>query len=193
MSATAAPVSLRAARVAYLAHCLLNANSKVDEGARCAGAFGPLVALLRRHGWTLRQLPCPELAFAGLNRFWAVREQYDTPAFRAHCEALATPVAAMIAADRRRGADVVVIGLDGSPTMGVRLTASSAEWGGRPDFPRDEDYPVVEGRGLFVETVAAVLRRRGVEGVRFTGIAQDTLDYDEAAELARLGDLLGRG
>ena len=61
MSAPAA-----AARVAYLAHCLLNANSKVDEGARCAGAFAPLVALLRSHGWAIRQLPCPELAFGGL-------------------------------------------------------------------------------------------------------------------------------
>jgi predicted secreted protein len=181
---------LRATRVAYLAHCLLNANSKVDEGARCAGAFAPLVGLLRRHGWTLRQLPCPELAFAGLNRFWAVREQYDTPAFRAHCRALAAPSVAMIAADRRRGADVLVIGLDGSPTMGVRLTASSGEWGGRPDKPRDEDYPVVAGRGLFVETVAALLEERGVHGVRFTGIAQDTLDYDEAAELGRLESLL---
>ena len=183
--------ALRPPRVAYLAHCLLNANSKVDEGARCAGAFAPLVALLRSHGWAIRQLPCPELAFGGLQRFWAVREQYDTPAFRGHCATLAAPSLAMIAADRRRGAEVVVIGLDGSPTMGVRLTASSAEWGGRPDKPRDEDYPVTPGRGLFMETLMAAVEARGIDGVRFTGIAQDTLDYDEAAELARLDTLLG--
>ena len=38
-------------------------------------------------------MPCPELAFAGTRRFWAVREQYDTPVYRAHCRRLAEPVA----------------------------------------------------------------------------------------------------
>jgi predicted secreted protein len=188
--ATPADLS-RASRVAYLAHCLLNANAKVDEGARCAGVFQPLAGLLGERGWAIRQMPCPELAFGGLRRFWAVREQYDTPAFRAHCATLAAPALAMIAADRRRGAEVVVIGLDGSPTMGVRLTASSTEWGGRPDKPRDEDYPVTPGRGLFMDTLMRAVEERGIDGVRFTGIAQDTLDYDEATELARLDGLLG--
>ena len=35
------------------------------------------------------------------------------------------------------------------------------------------------------------VEERGIDGVRFTGIAQDTLDYDEAAELTRLDALLG--
>ena len=51
--------------VCYLAHCLLNANAKVDEGARCAGVSAPVLGLLRQHGATIRQMPCPELAFAG--------------------------------------------------------------------------------------------------------------------------------
>jgi predicted secreted protein len=176
--------------VAYLAHCLLNANAKVDEGARCAGVFAPLAGLLSERGWAIRQMPCPELAFAGLRRFWAVREQYDTPVFRSHARRLAGPVAAMIAADRRRGAAVVVIGLDGSPTMGVELTASGADWGGRPDKPRDEDYPVVAGTGLFTESLRLLLAERGIGGVRFCGIAQDAPDYDEPAELRRLAGIL---
>ncbi len=187
----AVPADLsRTPRVAYLAHCLLNANAKVDEGARCAGVFQPLTGLLSERGWAIRQMPCPELAFGGLRRFWAVREQYDTPVFRAHARRLAGPVAAMVAADRRRGAAVVVIGLDGSPTMGVDQTASGADWGGRPDKPRDEDYPVVAGRGLFTEVLASLLAERGVDGVRFCGIAQDAPDYDEPAELRRLMAIL---
>ena len=51
-----------------------------------------MVALLRAHDCTIRQMPCPELAFGGLRRFWAVREQYDTRVFRAHCRRLAEPV-----------------------------------------------------------------------------------------------------
>ena len=171
--------------ICYLAHCLLNANAKVDEGARCEGVYAPVVDVLRRHGCTIRQMPCPELGFVGTRRFWAVREQYDTPAFRAHCERLAAPVAASIRADLQRQARVVIVGIDGSPSMGVELTASSEEWGGRPDKPRDEDYPVVPGTGLFTATLLRLLAD-DVARVRTVGIGQDLLDYDEAAEVAKL-------
>jgi len=143
--------------VCYLAHCLLNANAKVDEGARCAGVYSPVLALLRDHGCTIRQMPCPELAFGGTQRFWAVREQYETPAFRGHCRRLAEPVAAQIRTDLAAGARVVIIGIDGSPSMGVELTAAAGDWGGRPDKPNDEDYPVTPGTGLFTETLLGLL------------------------------------
>jgi predicted secreted protein len=171
--------------VCYLAHCLLNANAKVDEGAHCAGVYSPVVELLRRKGCTIRQMPCPELAFGGLRRFWAVREQYDTPAFREHCRRLAAPIAAQIRADLSQPARVVIIGIDGSPTMGVELTASGDEWGGRPDKPRDEDYPVVAGTGIFTETLLEMLEGE-LPGLRIVGIGQDLLDYDEKEELTKL-------
>jgi predicted secreted protein len=172
--------------VCYLAHCLLNANAKVDGGARCEGVSSPVVALLREHGCAIRQMPCPELAFGGTRRFWAVREQLNTPVFRAHCRRLAMPVAAQIRADLASGARVLVLGIDGSPSMGVELTAASEEWGGRPDKPRDEDYPVTPGPGLFTETLLALLAEEAPR-VRVVGIGQDLFDYDEAAELAKLG------
>jgi predicted secreted protein len=178
--------------VCYLAHCLLNANAKVDEGARCAGVYTPVIDLLRSHGCTIRQMPCPELAFAGTRRFWAVREQYDTPAFRAHCKRLAEPVAAQIRADLAAQARVVIVGIDGSPSMGVELTASSQEWGGRPDKPRDEDYPVVPGAGIFTETLLGLLADDVVE-LRIVGLGQDLLDYDEGAEVAKLDRTLVGG
>src|SRR5690349_4821365 len=160
--------------VCYLAHCLLNANAKVDEGARCAGVSMPVLALLREHDATIRQMPCPELGFGGTRRFWAVREQYDTPAYRAHCRRLAGPVAARIRADLAAGSRVVLVGIDGSPSLGVELTASSADWGGRPDKPRDEDYPVTPGRGLFVATLLELLADAAPR-VRVVGIGQDLL------------------
>ncbi len=179
-----------AAPVCYVAHCLLNSNAKVDEGARCAGVFEPLLVRLRRRGFVVRQLPCPELAFGGLRRFWAVREQYDTPAFRAHCRRLVGPVVAMIAADLARGAPVLLVGLDGSPSMGVELTAASREWGGRPDKPRDEDYPLVPGAGLFTETLVAALRVSVGAEIACVGIAQDAFDYDEERELRKVDRVL---
>jgi predicted secreted protein len=177
--------------VCYLAHCLLNA--KVDAGARCEGVAAPVVALLREHHCTIRQMPCPELAFGGLRRFWAVREQYDTPVFRAHCRRLATPIAQQIRADLAAGARVVILGIDGSPTMGVELTAASEHWGGRPDEPRVEDYPVSSGPGLFTETLIELLGDERPH-VRIVGIGQDLLDYDEARELEKVGrELAGSG
>ena len=175
----------------YLAHCLLNANAKVDEGARCPGVFTPLLALLREHGASIRQMPCPELAFGGTRRFWAVREQYDTPAFRAHCRRLAAPVAEQVRADLAAGSRVVIIGIDGSPSMGVELTAAAADWGGRPDKPRDEDYPVTPGPGLFTETLLELLGD-AAGGARVVGIGQDLFDYDEQAELAKLAGVVAR-
>jgi predicted secreted protein len=177
--------------VCYLAHCLLNANAKVDGGARCEGVSSSVVSLLREHGCGIRQMPCPELAFGGTRRFWAVREQLDTPVFRAHCRRLAAPVAAQIRADLASGARVVLIGIDGSPSMGVELTAASDEWGGRPDKPRDEDYPVTPGSGLFTETLLALLEADRPL-VRVVGIGQDLFDYDEVAELEKLGGVLAQ-
>src|SRR5690606_16196397 len=116
------PVAMSTApRYAYVAHCLLNANATVDEWAPCAGVHPGLLGLLREKGYTIRQMPCPALAFAGLIRFWQLRQQYDAPAYRGHCDALAEPVAALIAQDLMAdaGAEVVLVGVDGSPTMGV--------------------------------------------------------------------------
>jgi predicted secreted protein len=178
-----------AGRFAYVAHCLLNANAKVADGALCAGVYAPLVERLRAGGWTIRQLPCPELGFGGLQRFWAVREQYDTPAYRAHCHRLAAAVADLVAADLAGGGEAVFIGVDGSPSMGVHVTASDPDWGGQPSRTGDAVYPVVPGAGLFTEALLAELADRGVV-VRAMGLAQDAPDYDEAVELARLDALL---
>jgi predicted secreted protein len=173
-------------RCAYVAHCMLNANAKVDEWAPCAGVHEPFLHVLRERGYVLRQLPCPELAFAGFARFWQVREQYDTPAYRRHCATLAAPVVAMLERDLRAGADVVLIGVDGSPSMGVRLTVSGPDWGGRPDKPGDFDGEIVPGRGIFVEVLLAALEERGAGPIRLTAMGTDLPDADEAAELATL-------
>ena len=132
--------------VAFVAHCLLNQNSKVGDGAHCAGVYSPVIDTLRDKGWRIEQMPCPELAFTGLNRYWAVREQLDYGCL---------PAALRLAIRRRpspprspasglaQGEDVVLVGVEGSPSMGVRITslrsanAAAARSGptGRPSKP----------------------------------------------------------
>ena len=99
--------------VAFVAHCLLNQNSKTAGGAYCAGVDSAMIDVLRAKGWRIEQMPCPELVFTGLNRFWAVREQYDTAAFRRHCRRLATAVAGAIEARAEQGEDIVLVGVEG--------------------------------------------------------------------------------
>ena len=90
--------------VAFVAHCLLNQNSKVRDGAHCAGVYSPIVDVLRAQGWRIEQMPCPELAFTGLNRFWMVKDQLDTTAFRRHCRGIARAVVGAIEVHVRVGA-----------------------------------------------------------------------------------------
>src|SRR5947207_6160656 len=138
--------------VAFVAHCLLNQNSKVGDGAHCAGVYSPVIGVLREKGWRIEQMPCPELAFTGLNRFWAVKEQLDTSAYREHCDRLAAAVAGVIAARVEQGEDVVLVGVEGSPSMGVTITSSDPARGGRPSWP-EGTAEHVSGEGLFVEAL----------------------------------------
>ena len=176
-------------KVALIANCLLNQNAKVCQGAHYAGVVSPVVEALRSRGYLLQQLPCPELAFAGVRRWWAVYEQYDTPGYRAHCRRLAQAVAPLIEQRLRAGDEVVLIGLDGSPSTGVRFTSSNPGWGGRPNRPGD-DWEIVAGRGVWIEELEAELARRGLPTLPATGWALDMGRFDEAGALRDLEHFL---
>jgi len=178
-----------ARKVALIANCLLNQNAKVCDGARYRGVVNPVVEALRSRGYQLQQLPCPELAFAGVRRWWAVYEQYDTPAYRAHCRRLAQAIAPLIEQYLRRGDEVILIGLDGSPSTGVRFTSSKPDWGGRPNRP-DDDWEIVPRRGVWIEELAAELARRGLPPLPATGWALDMGRFDEAGSRRDLEEFL---
>ena len=177
------------ARVAFIAHCLLNQNAKVEGGALTAAVWEPVIDLLREHDYTIRQMPCPEIAFGGARRFWGVREQFDTPLFRRHCRRLAKLVAAVMAQHVDADDDVVLIGIDSSPTMGVEFTCTSPTWGGKPDIGED-DSELVPGNGIFIEELEAELTARGLPLPRRTGIRHWFPGYDPREEHDRLVALL---
>jgi predicted secreted protein len=177
------------AKVAFVAHCLLNQNSKVIGGARCPGVYSPLVEVLRARGWRLAQMPCPELSFTGLNRFWAVREQLDTIAYRRHCGRIASAVAGAVQACLERGDEVVIVGLEGSPSMGVWITSSDPARAGRPTWP-DGAPELGEGSGLLTEALLGELASRGLPELRATGIEHQLPGFDAAAEPSRLAAFL---
>ena len=177
------------AKVAFIAHCLLNQNAKVIGGATRPGMWEPVIDLLLENGWEIRQMPCPELAFGGVRRFWWVREQADTPVFRAHCRRLARTVAATMQPHVTVGDDVVMIGVDSSPTMGIDYQPSSTTWGGEPNIGND-DTELVAGEGIFLEELRAELEKRDLPMPRRTGIRHWFPDYNEDEERARLLSVL---
>ena len=74
---------------------------------------------------------------------------------------------------------MILIGLDGSPSTGVRFTSSKPAWGGRPNRPED-DWEIVPRRGVWIEELEAELARRGLPAVPATGWALDMGRFDEA-------------
>lgn len=177
------------AGVAFVAHCLLNQNAKTQGGARTPGVYAPLVQQLRDRGWRIEQMPCPELAFTGLNRFWAVKEQYDTAAFRRHCRRLAQAVVSGMAEHVEAGQEIAIIGIEGSPSMGVCVTSSDPARSGRPEWP-DGTEELAPGQGIYIEELLAEIARRGLPVPRMTGIRHQLPDHDEAEERARLETIL---
>jgi predicted secreted protein len=174
-------------RVALLAHCLLNQNSKPHMRARYPGIVEPVLDVLRRLGYSLFQMPCPEVGFAGLNRFSQVIEQYDTAAHRRHCRSLASMVADQIDRYPTRDYSLVVLGIDGSPSCGIDLTGTSPEWKGYPGSSGvGEAYPIAKGRGIFMQELEKELELRGMEFPGAVGVALDRHGVD----LEQVGPLL---
>ncbi|HEY0186429.1 MAG TPA: hypothetical protein VGC67_02985 [Cellulomonas sp.] len=179
-----------ARRVAFVAHCFLNQNAKVAEFARCPGVVLPVVSALRESGYELAQLPCPEMAYLGVGRWWQSREMYDTPGYREHCRTLAAPVLAQVRAYRAEGYEVVLVGLDGSPSSGVRLTGSRQDWGGRPEGAARGGSNRIPGRGIWIQELMRLFDEAGEPWPRATGIAMDDKDFDPVAGMAEFAGFL---
>jgi predicted secreted protein len=166
-------------KVALLSHCLLNQNSKPYMRARYPGVVTPVIEVLLNRGYALFQLPCPEVSFTGLNRWSAVIEQYDTPKYRGHCREIAVQVVDQLAQYPQYGYTCLLIGIDGSPTCGVRLTGSSDRWRGFPgSLEPGETYPVTEGRGILMQELTGEYEARGLGELKAFGVGLDLHGVD---------------
>ena len=182
-----------AGKVAYVAHCLANQNAKVSEFAKCAGVVTPLIERLRANGYEIQQLPCPEMSFLGVTRWWQSREQYDTPGYHRHCRALAKTVVDTVQLHIDHGYDVVIIGLDGSPSSGVRLTSTKTSWGGRPEGAVSGGSDRIAGMGVWMVELKEEFESRGMAFPRATGIAMDAQNFDMASAMAEMDEFLSPG
>jgi len=182
-------------KIAIIAHCLLNQNTKPHQRGRYPGIVNPVLDVIREEGYALAQLPCPEIAFAGIRRWSQVIEQYDTPKYRDHCRDLAIRSVDQIDHFLRdKTFSLVIIGLEGSPSCGVRLTGSSLDWQGYPGaVEMTGKYPVREGTGLFMQALQKEIKSRGLSvppilavGLDLYGIDLDQIGPQLKSELKNL-------
>jgi len=175
----------RSKRVAAVIHCIVNQSARAQGAAVYAGANGDVMALLARHGVGALQMPCPEMAFMGLDRArdegQSIRDVIDTPKGHDFCRRLSKGVADAIEDYRANGYAVeAVLGGDvGSPGCAVHHLA-----------PADGRQVLAEKSGVFMTELMAELQSRGIE-VPFLQVrdsSPETLEED----LARVEALLGR-
>lgn len=158
--------------ILIVSHCFLN------TAAKCRGYRNEAIraeedlrrSLLHRAvdgGVQLLQLPCPELMLYGLDRWGHTRDQFDNPFFRQRCRELLEPVLLQLQA-YAAAEDVKllgVLGIDGSPSCGVKYTCTGP-WGG--DFGgRDVSGVLAQARtapgpGVLMEVLREELDRLGL-------------------------------
>ena len=145
----------RSRKVAFLCHCLINQNSKVEGVAGHPGMVAALVELLGKHGIGIVQLPCPEAEELGIGRPVGddTKEQYDTPSYRETCSRIAEDAIDKVGQYQGNGYAVTcILGVDGSPSCGVKTSPVRGE---------SEKVPSSEP-GIFIEILLKEMRSNGV-------------------------------
>ena len=134
--------------IRVVAHCLLDPETSL-KGLRPIDVKPepPIIQLL-----------CPEAGHLGLDRWAVTKNQIDVPSYRRYCREIFSHSADLIEQFSKKGYEIEIVGVEGSPSCGVNSTTSGYT-GGKI---RHQDHEHVAGMGVFMEEVAEELKRRGV-------------------------------
>jgi predicted secreted protein len=169
----------RSGRVAIVAHCILNQNSRVPGLAERSSIITEIVEFLENNDIGIIQMPCPELAYAGVSRRGQTKELYDNPVFRRNCKKIAEEIVDQIQEySRCQIKTELIIGVEGSPSCGVtdNLKADSLR--------NSSKHKKREDTGILIEELRSVLEERNIS-MPIIGIGYEALPQD-LAEMKRL-------
>lgn len=161
---------------------MLNSNAKVEGLAFCPGAQADLIKYLIDQGYGIIQLPCPEMYVYGCKRWGHVQEQLDTVHFRKMCRKILEPVVEQIVNYAANDYEIkALIGIDYSPSCGVKKTCSSGKWGGELDQKsgiedKIKDITYVNGQGIFIQELTRMLAQNNLE-FKFIGLSELDSSY----------------
>jgi predicted secreted protein len=164
----------RSGRIAVVAHCILNQNSRVLGVAERSSMITEIVEFLMRNDVGIVQMSCPELTYGGVSRKPQTKHQYDTPTFRSHCKKIAKEIVDQIQDYAKCGINTeIVIGVDGSPSCGVSETSKESS------YENTSKYGKVKGSGILIEQLCLALKERKIS-IPFYGIKHERLPQDLA-------------
>ena len=182
----------RSRRVVFVAHCILNENTRYLGGAFRPGVVDEVLETYVRQGIGIYQMPCPEQrAWGGVLKRWILLfygsegtaihrlRGLIVPLFLAYTRAFYRRLAARVARDiqdyARSDFEVVgIVGIGGSPSCGVDRTLdlkrSLPVLASTPIDQLDRETfneraivrCLAEGQGLFIEALERELDRRGL-------------------------------
>jgi len=129
----------KSGKIALIAHCILNQNSRAAGLAEKSSILNEIVEFLAYNGIGIIQLPCPEVAYAGISRQPKPREQYNNAEFRRLCKKIAKDFAIQATQYEANGIKLkLVLGVDGSPSCSV------------------------DNAGIFMEILRSALNKNGI-------------------------------
>lgn len=120
-------------------------------------------------GIQLLQLPCPEYLQYGFRRWGHTYDQFNNAFFRHRCREMLEPILLQLEeylANPEEFEILGVLGIDGSPSCGVKYTCR-ADWGG--EFSGRDVTDVLnsctleEGSGVLMCVLKEMLQERGIE------------------------------
>lgn len=165
----------RGRKVVVVAHCHLDANTKVHGLADYEGARLDVLSPLLDRGVGIVQLPCPEATYLGMLRWGMTREQYDTPGYRRHCAAILAPTIDTLVTLAADGCEIeAVLGVDGSPSCAVTRTCVGYSGGEIEALAAGDRIPEAVSApitGVFIEVLASLLDEAGLR-VAFKGVEE---------------------
>ena len=164
----------RSGKIAIVAHCILNQNSRVLGLAERSSMITEIVEYFLRKNIGILQMPCPELTYAGVSRQPQTKDQYNTIMFRNHCRKITKEIADQIQDYEKGGIDIeIVIGVDGSPSCGVNETSKGSTCENMSKNGR------VKGSGILMEELRFALKEKKIS-IPFYGIRYERLPEDLA-------------
>ncbi len=162
-------IDKRSKKVIFVAHCVLNQNTKLDQCAHYPGVIREVMEFLISKDVGIIQMPCPEMLYLGLNRQADVStsptvESEDTRIFKRMlenqsqnlCMKLINNIVYQIKEYKINNFEVIgLVGINGSPTCGIETT-----W---------TDGTEIKGNGIFIKMLNDELQKNNIF-IKMSGI-----------------------
>jgi predicted secreted protein len=183
---------VRSKKIVFLSHCCLNMNARMRGLADYPGTVRPLIEYLIAQDIGIVQMPCPEVTYYGTQRWGQVKEQFDTPMFRAHSQKFVDQILDQVEDYLHGGYSILgFIMMDGSPVCGLnRVPVAKNEGeqlGGMVWYLPQQKY--ADGQGVFTEALIKNIASRGLKEIPIVGYPtgeENDLPEDVLSEIKTL-------